>query len=418
MTPLRQRMLEDMEMRNMSPNTRKNYIRQVAQFAMHFGKSPDQLGPEEIRTYLLSLVRRDESCNQFNVCRCALRFFFRVTLKREFPDIVCAKRPKKLPVVLSQSEVAQLLAAPKKLKHRAMLTALYAAGLRVSELVGLRVADIDSKRMVIRVRQGKGSKDRYVMLSPKLLELLREYWKERRPKERLFPVTCRCVQHLCAAMARKAKLGKFLALFHDAFRNGRLSFHGQQQTLADPALFVQMLDSLRQTEWVVYAKPPFGGPEQVLKYLARYTHRVAISNHRLIKMEDGKVYFHWKDYAHGGVQKTMALDAVEFIRRFLQHVVPSGFVRIRHFGFLAYRGKEENLQRCRQLLIEAKASASVDMAAPPVPVPCQPKSAAEAADWHRCPQCGRGHMIIVERFEAGSPPTRPTVALSVPEDTS
>jgi site-specific recombinase XerD len=182
-------MLEDMEMRNLSPNTQKNYVRQVEQFAMHFGKSPELLGPEEIRTYLLSLVRRDASCNQFNVSRCALRFLYRVTLKRKFPDIVCAKRPKKLPVVLSQSEVAQLLATPKKLKHRAILSTLYAAGLRVSELVGLRVADIDSQRMAIRVRQGKGNKDRYVMLSPMLLELLRAYWKERRPKERLFPVT-------------------------------------------------------------------------------------------------------------------------------------------------------------------------------------------------------------------------------------
>jgi site-specific recombinase XerD len=201
-------MLEDMEMRNLSRKTQKNYVGQVARFAKHFGKSPDQLGPEEIRTYLLILVRRDASCNQFNVCRCALRFFYQVTLKREFPDIVCAKKPKKLPVVLSQSEVAQLLAAPKKLKHRAILTTLYAAGLRVSELVELRATDIDSQRMVIRVRQGKGNKDRYVMLSPKLLELLRAYWKERRPKERLFPVTVRCVQLLCAAMARKAKLAK------------------------------------------------------------------------------------------------------------------------------------------------------------------------------------------------------------------
>jgi hypothetical protein len=116
-------------------------------------------------------------------------------------------------------------------------------------------------------------------------------------------------------------------------------------------------------------------------------------------MEDGKVYFHWKDYAHGSVQKTMALDAVEFIRRFLQHVVPSGFVRIRHFGFLAHRCREEKLQRCRHLLAEAKT-------------PAEP-----AADRHRCPHCGRGHMIIVERFAAGSP-TRPAAAMSVPEDTS
>jgi hypothetical protein len=113
------------------------------------------------------------------------------------------------------------------------------------------------------------------------------------------------------------------------------------------------------------------------------------------------------------------LPAVEFIRRFLQHVVPSGFVRIRHFGFMAHRCKEEKLQRCRQLLAEAKAPVSEVMAAPPVPVAGHPKPAAElAADRHRCPHCGRGHMIIVERFEAGSPPTRPTVAMSVPEDTS
>ena len=229
-------------------------------------------------------------------------------------------------------------------------------------------------------------------------------------------IACRPGFFLPVAVMRRLFRGKFLALFHDAFRSGRLSFHGQQQALANPMRFVQFLDSLRQTEWVVYAKPPFGGPEQVLKYLARYTHRVAISNHRLIKMEDRKVYFHWKDYAHGSVQKTMALDAVEFIRRFLQHVVPSGFVRIRHFGFLAHRGKEENLQRCRQLLAEPKTPALEVMPAPPVLVSCHPEPAA--ADWHRCPQCGHGHMIIVERFEAGSPPTRPTGALSVPEDTS
>jgi hypothetical protein len=167
----------------------------------------------------------------------------------------------------------------------------------------------------------------------------------------------------------------------------------------------------------VFAKPPFGGPEQVLKYLARYTHRVAISNHRLLKMEDGKVYFHWKDYAHGSVQKTMALHAVEFIRRFLQHVVPSGFVRIRHFGFLAHRCREEKLQRCRHLLAEAKTPASADMAASPVLVACDPKPAAEpAADRHRCPHCGRGHMIIVERLDP--PRNRQIVAMSVPEDTS
>jgi hypothetical protein len=232
-------------------------------------------------------------------------------------------------------------------------------------------------------------------------------------------IACRPGFFLPVAVMRRLFRGKFLALLHDAFRNGRLSFHGPQQGLADPTRFVQFLDSLRQTAWVVFAKPPFGGPELVLKYLARYTHRVAISNHRLLQMENGKVSFHWKHYAHGSVQKTMALDAVEFIRRFLQHVVPSDFVRIRHFGFLAHRCKEKNLQQCRQWLVEAQTPAPTVMAAPPVPEGCPPKPAVEpATDRHRCPHCGRGHMIIVERFEADAPPPRSTVALSIAEDTS
>lgn len=218
MNPLRQRMMQDMEMRNFAPGTRATYVRQVAHFAAYFGKSPDRLGPEEVRTYLLSLVNRGMSPSQVNVTRCALQFFYRVTLKREFPktEIVCSKNPRKLPVVLSQSEVAQFLAAAKKLKHRTLFTTLYATGLRASELVALRVSDIDSQRMVIRVRQGKGCKDRYVMLSPKLLSLLREYWKTYRPKDWLFPqrdvpthpISKRYLELLCSEVARHARLEK------------------------------------------------------------------------------------------------------------------------------------------------------------------------------------------------------------------
>jgi hypothetical protein len=120
-------------------------------------------------------------------------------------------------------------------------------------------------------------------------------------------IGCRPGFFLPVAVMRRLFRGKSLAQFHEVFRNGRLSFHGQQQAFADPTRFVELLDSLRQTEWVVFAKPPFGGPEQVLKYLARYTRRVAISNHRLLNMVDGEVFFHWKDNAHGSVKKTMAL---------------------------------------------------------------------------------------------------------------
>jgi hypothetical protein len=164
--------------------------------------------------------------------------------------------------------------------------------------------------------------------------------------------------------------GKFLALLGSAFDQGKLSFHGKLRVLADAGEFQRRLTASAQTEWVVYAKPPFGGPEQVLKYLARYTHRVAISNRRLVALEDGEVKFHWKDYAHGGGQKPMTLKATEFIRRFLLHVLPSGFVRIRHYGFLANRVCREKLALCRALL-------GVETTPEPVaPEPVAPEPAA------------------------------------------
>src|SRR3954451_22371623 len=159
--------------------------------------------------------------------------------------------------------------------------------------------------------------------------------------------------------------GKFLALLGDAFAQGKLTFHGKLRELADAGAFQRRLAASAATEWVVYSKPPFVGPEQVLKYLARYTHRVAISNRRLVSSEDGEVTFQWKDYAHGGGQKTMTLKATEFIRRFLLHVLPSGFVRIRHYGFLANRVCQEKLALCRALLGAAPTPEPV-AADPPV----------------------------------------------------
>ncbi len=150
-----------------------------------------------------------------------------------------------------------------------------------------------------------------------------------------------------------------------------------------------MVTALKEKNWVVYVKPPFGGPEVVLKYLARYTHRVAISNYRLIAIEDGKVHFYWKDYADGNQQKTMALDGVEFIRRFLLHVVPSGFMRIRHFGFLAHGHRAEKLELCRRLL-------NVEQAPDTKPAIDQ-STTEEAVDL--CPACKEGRMVIIENFE-------------------
>ena len=187
--------------------------------------------------------------------------------------------------------------------------------------------------------------------------------------------------------------GKFLALLERAFAADQLGFYGQQQDLADPTEFRGLLASCWQTEWVVYAKRPFGGPEQVLKYLARYTHRVAISNQRLVKVEEDQVHFRWKNYAQGNIQKVMALEAVEFIRRFLLHVVPSGFVRIRHYGLLANRNRQDNLGRCRVFLGVALEGEV------PEEVPEEKEARAKSPIVVRCPVCGQGRMVIVAEWK-------------------
>ena len=191
MTSLRQRMTEDMQIRNLAVNTQLSYIQQVSQFARHFKKSPEQLGPEEIRAYEVYLTNeRKLAPGSVLIAVAALRFLYKISLKREWPfdEVIPApKKPQKLPVILSPEEVLQCLECAGSRKHRAILTTCYAAGLRISEAVFLKPSDIDSKRMVIRVDHGKGQKDRYVMLSPRLLITLREWWRVARPRPWLFP---------------------------------------------------------------------------------------------------------------------------------------------------------------------------------------------------------------------------------------
>lgn len=183
--------------------------------------------------------------------------------------------------------------------------------------------------------------------------------------------------------------GKFIAYLKQAYE-GKLNFKGALEQLADPQAFKSFLQKARRSNWVVYAKPPFGGPAQVLDYLGRYTHRVAISNNRLLQLKDGKVTFHWKNYRHGNRPETMTLEVDEFIRRFLLHILPNRFMRIRHYGFLGNRNRTQNLALCRQLLN--------------VPEPTDPPT----QDWRTryealtgqsvdlCPSCRHGHMCLVE----------------------
>jgi integrase/recombinase XerD len=191
MTSLRLRMLEDMQIRNLAVNTQDSYVQQVSLFARYFNQSPERLGPEQIRAYQVYLTNeRKLATGSIVIAISALRFLYKVTLKKNWilEDIIPApKKPRTLPVILSPEEVLQFLACVESRKHRAILTTCYGAGLRVSESVALTPPAIDSKRMVVRVEQGKGMKDRYVMLSPKLLQILREWWRVERPQHWLFP---------------------------------------------------------------------------------------------------------------------------------------------------------------------------------------------------------------------------------------
>ena len=182
--------------------------------------------------------------------------------------------------------------------------------------------------------------------------------------------------------------GKFVAGLKRLFRQKKLRFHGSLQSLGEGKIFHRFLRRLFRQDWVVYAKPPFGGPEHVLHYLARYTHRVAISNHRLISLADGKVTFRWKDYAHGNKKRQMAVATDEFLRRFLLHVLPRGFVRIRHFGFLSAPRRRESIAVCRRVLAQA-----IPGSRSPTPTVTPP-----GTTWS-CPCCG-GAMIILEKLTA------------------
>jgi hypothetical protein len=196
----------------------------------------------------------------------------------------------------------------------------------------------------------------------------------------------------------------FLEMLQDAFERRELHFFNDLSDLQEHTAFARYLAPLRRAEWVVYAKSPFGGPERVLEYLGRYTHRVAIANSRLVTFADGQVAFRWKDYRHASRQKVMRLEAGEFVRRFLLHVLPSGFQRIRHYGWLANRSRAAKLERCRQLLdVPAPASVSAD----------------ELADYRdryqrltgvslwECPHCRRGRMVCIETLQPGALPRAP-----------
>lgn len=218
MGKLKEKMKDDLELKGLSPHTQEIYLRQVKQFTHHFGRSPRQLGEKEIRAYLLYLIREKKvSTGSVNLCYHALKFLYKTTLNREW---VIARVPrlksiKQLPVVLDKEEVESLFSVLKNIKHRAILMLIYSSGLRLMEAAHLKVTDVDSKRMLLRIKQGKGRKDRYTILSKTALKALREYWNQYRPKEWLFagrfpdkPLTGRSIQRVLIKAKKLAGIKK------------------------------------------------------------------------------------------------------------------------------------------------------------------------------------------------------------------
>jgi site-specific recombinase XerD len=221
MSPLRRRMIEDMTIRKFAPKTQHDYVQRIKNFTAFLGRSPDTASFEDVRRYQLHLTIQGVGVPTLNQTVATLRFFFRVTLKRHaiLEHTTFIHEPRKLPVVLSPEEVARLLNAAPGLKYKAALSVAYGAGLRAAEVVALKVSDIDSRRMIIRVEQGKGRKDRNVMLSASLLELLRAWWRAARPqgwlfpgRDRVQPITTRQLNRACHAAAQMAEIDKRVSL--------------------------------------------------------------------------------------------------------------------------------------------------------------------------------------------------------------
>jgi len=220
-SPLRRHMIEDMTVRGFTPSTQRGYLRAVAHFTAFLGRSPDQAGAEDLRRYQLAMRAGGASATTMNAAVSSLRFFFTVTLGRNDANtaMTTVREPRRLPVILSLEEIARLLDAAPGLKYKAALSVAYGAGLRASEVVSLKVSDIDSERKVIRVEQGKGGKDRYAMLSDLLLDVLRAWWRESRPQGWLFPgqnpvnpLTTRQLRRACHAASQAAGIDKRVSL--------------------------------------------------------------------------------------------------------------------------------------------------------------------------------------------------------------
>ena len=368
MTRLRKMMLEELQRHNYSEITTRKYLRVVSDFAKHFGKSPDKLGPNELRTYQAYLLRERKLTPGTAVNCVAARE--RELLTTSYFHVVFTV-PHELNVLALENP-------------RLFYDLLFTASAQTLLEIAFDPKHLGAEIGVIGILHTWGQN---LLLHPHIHCVVPaggfspDHRRWVRPRYPFF---------LPVRVLSRVFRGKFLAGLKRLHRRKKLQCAGPAAALADRQQFAKLLRRLHRHDWVVYAKPAFGGPMQVLRYLGRYTHRVAISNHRLLAFEQERVTFRWKDYAHGGKHGTMTLGATEFLRRFFLHVLPRGFVRIRHFGFLANRFRTSRLALGRQLL---RSSASMLEELHPQEVQ------SESSSLWRCPRCG-ATMIVIQRFTA------------------
>jgi len=465
MSILRNRVIEDLQLRNYSPRTIKTYVSCVAKFAQFFGKSPELLGPEQIRSYQIHLVKeKNVSWALLNQTVCALRFLYYQTLKKDWPvhHIPYAKKPSELPVVLSQREIARFFSQIKNLKYRTVLKTMYAAGLRLSEALNLLVTDIDSNRMVICIRQGKGKKDRYVPLSPTLLAHLREYWKRYKPQSHLFPgrrttapLAATSVQRICGVACKRAGISKRVTThtMRHSFATHLLEAGTDLNTCGHQEVYYNSCrnrhcpkcQAAARAQWleeraadlldVQYFHLVFTLPE-TLSPIALQNKKVvyeilfrAVSETLRTISEDPKhlgaqigyitILHTWgraiNHHPHlhcvipgGGLspdRKRWVSCRKDFFlpvrvlsrlfqKRFLLHVIPSGFMRIRHFGFLSNRARKKMLPLCRNLISLRKQSPQYREPAEAEKVPL-----SEVSLFPICPSCKHGRMLIIGQLD-------------------
>ena len=332
------------EKRNLRERTIQLYCSDVSYFLRWIKNPISELTLEDAESFLTAKRLEGRSPETHNHYRSAIKFFYKKVLKILWDDdtVPAMKRERNLPAVLTRNEINAIIDATTNLKHKAIIATMYSSGLRVSEVVHLHYDDISRTNMTIHVRETKGRIDRYTILSQKNLDLLTEYWFQYgRPKDILFPSSWTGGYLDIASVNQFFKKSAKLAGI-----TRRVSSHACRHSFASH-LFESGTDT---KEWIPYCKKPFDGAESVIRYLGKYTHRIAISNYRIKGMTESTVTFSVKDYKKQGQWKESTLSGEEFIRRFLMHVPPKRFVRIRHYGLLSSRNKNTKITICRNIL--------------------------------------------------------------------